>query len=58
MSRIRSTNLIFKKVIVASCLLGNIFNLLKMKIEETGFEVISLIMAIRNPLLRGFERFP
>lgn len=58
MCRVRSTKIVFKEVIVASCLSSDIFNPFKM---DTLFQETSLLMVIianHSLFLGGFVSFP
>ena len=58
MCKVRSTQLVFKEVIVASCLSRDIFNPLKMDTLFQGTSLLMVIIANHSLFLGGFVSFP
>ena len=58
MCRVRSTKIVFKEVIVASCLYSDIFNPLKMDTLFQGTSLLMVIIANHSLFLGGFVSFP
>ena len=58
MCRVRSTKIVFKEVIVASCLSSDIFNPLNMDTPFQGTSLLMVIIANHSLFLGGFVSFP
>ena len=58
MCRVRSTKIVFKEVIIASCLSSDIFNPLKMDTLFQGTPLLMVIIANHTLFLGGFVSFP
>ena len=58
MCRVRSTKIVFKEVIIASCLSSDIFNHLNIDTPFQGTSLLMVVIANHSLFLGGFVSFP